>query len=101
MTVDMAWPEFLVAVEYDGDHHRTSKKQWRRDQEKRERLRLNGWIIFVVTADVLNSKEAKARFAFEVAWRLVSQGADFTFHIRPKPLDRLCPLPRESREDKE
>ncbi|WP_239512562.1 hypothetical protein [Bifidobacterium aerophilum] len=42
MTLDLAWPQWRVAVEYDGDHHRTDRKQWRRDQEKREYLRSRG-----------------------------------------------------------
>ena len=35
ITLDLAWPEFRVAIEYDGDHHRTDKVQWRRDNEKK------------------------------------------------------------------
>lgn len=35
ITLDLAWPEFKVAVEYDGDHHRTSKTQWRREPREK------------------------------------------------------------------
>ncbi|MBT1167230.1 hypothetical protein [Bifidobacterium simiarum] len=97
MTVDMAWPQARVAVEYDGDHHRTDKRQWRRDQKKREQLRLHGWIILVVTADALQDDESRAYFAFQVARMLISRGVDLTFHIRPKPLERLCRSPRKAR----
>lgn len=34
ISLDIAWVEFKVGVEYDGDHHRTDKVQWRRDNEK-------------------------------------------------------------------
>lgn len=47
LTLDLAWPEFKVAVEYDGDHHRTSKTQWRRDQEKRGMLVGRRWLVFI------------------------------------------------------
>ena len=50
VTLDLAWPEFKVAIEYDGDHHRTNKTQWRRDQEKRSKLVARQWITFVATA---------------------------------------------------
>lgn len=35
ISLDIAWVEFKVGVEYDGDHHRTDKVQWRRDNEKK------------------------------------------------------------------
>ena len=41
ITLDLAWPEFRVAIEYDGDHHRTDKAQWRRDNDKMNRLKPN------------------------------------------------------------
>lgn len=50
ITLDLAWPEFRVAIEYDGDHHRTDKNQWRRDNDKRELLRHHHWIVIIATA---------------------------------------------------
>lgn len=47
---DLRWPEFKVAVEYDGDLHRT-KKKWRNDIARREGLEEDGWRVIVVTAD--------------------------------------------------
>ena len=41
-TVDMAYPQYKVAIEYDGDHHRRFRKQYVRDQQKRRRLRQLG-----------------------------------------------------------
>lgn len=89
MTLDMAWPEFKVAVEYDGDHHRTDKAQWRRDKEKRDRLRTRDWIIITATAANLANGQARAELAFEVARALALRGAGFTFHVVARAIDRL------------
>ncbi|MCH9276216.1 hypothetical protein JS533_008040 [Bifidobacterium amazonense] len=94
MTLDMAWPEFKVAVEYDGDHHRTDKTQWRRDQEKRERLRSHGWIVVVITADNLRDEARQAEFAFLVARYLLSRGAQFEFRPKAMPLESRIPHSR-------
>ncbi|AWH91202.1 endonuclease domain-containing protein [Dietzia lutea] len=50
--LDIAWPELKVAVEYDGEDHRT-KEQQARDEIRRNRLRAAGWYIEVVTATSL------------------------------------------------
>ena len=86
MTLDMAWPEYTVAVEYDGDHHRTDKKQWQRDQEKRNLLRSRSWIILEATAATLAEEETRAAFAFQVGRELAKRGADIPFSLTPKPL---------------
>ena len=89
MTLDMAWPEYRVAVEYDGDQHRTEKDQWRRDQEKRERLRGLGWSISVATAGTLDDDAAKADFVFPVARQLALRGAEVPFRLIARPLDEM------------
>ncbi len=48
---DLSWPGVEVAIEYDGDHHRTSKRQWRHDQARRRVMRQHGWIVLELTAD--------------------------------------------------
>lgn len=48
---DLAYPELKIAIEYDGDHHRTDKRQWRRDRFRDERMRDAGWIVITLTAD--------------------------------------------------
>jgi len=35
---DMCWPQIRVALEYDGDHHRTDRWQYVKDIHRRERL---------------------------------------------------------------
>ncbi|WP_243387760.1 hypothetical protein [Bifidobacterium felsineum] len=94
ITLDLAWPQYKVAVEYDGDHHRTDKVQWRRDQEKRGKLQGRGWIVFVATAASLADDYAKAEFAFRVGRALALRGAQFTFRLKALSLDQLAPLPR-------
>lgn len=48
---DMSYPELRIAIEYDGDIHRTDQRTWRRDVERRQRLEDAGWRIITVTAD--------------------------------------------------
>ncbi|QAY73466.1 DUF559 domain-containing protein [Agromyces protaetiae] len=50
---DLAWPEWKVALEYEGDGHRTDRERWRRDIRRREDLEAAGWRIIRVTADDL------------------------------------------------
>lgn len=94
VTVDFAWPEHKVAIEYDGDHHRTDKAQWRRDQDKRSKLLGRGWLVFVATASNLADADARAEFAFRVGRALTSRGAQVDFQLTALPLEQLAPLPR-------
>ncbi|WP_116952700.1 endonuclease domain-containing protein [Jiangella endophytica] len=48
---DLSYPRLRIAIEYDGDHHRTDQRQWRRDRFRDEQLRDAGWIVIVLTAD--------------------------------------------------
>ncbi|MCV7175749.1 endonuclease domain-containing protein [Mycolicibacterium sphagni] len=48
--LDMGWEEMMVAVEYDGDHHRTDRWQYARDSRRREDLERLGWIVIRVLA---------------------------------------------------
>ncbi|WP_240951103.1 endonuclease domain-containing protein [Bifidobacterium olomucense] len=90
MTLDMAWPDFLVAVEYDGDQHRTDREQWRRDQEKRNRLRARGWEIILATAGNLGHDESRAEFAFLVARTLERGGAHVDFRVTAMTMEELA-----------
>jgi very-short-patch-repair endonuclease len=47
--VDFAYPEYRIAVEYEGDHHRTPE-QFRRDIRRYERLQDIGWLVVRVSA---------------------------------------------------
>jgi hypothetical protein len=50
--LDMGWEDIKVAVEYDGDHHRSDRSQYNWDIRRLERLQGRGWIVVrVVAAD--------------------------------------------------
>jgi very-short-patch-repair endonuclease len=50
--LDMGWEEFMVAVEYDGEQHRTDRRQYTWDVRRLELLEHLGWIVVrVVVGD--------------------------------------------------
>ncbi|WP_402467141.1 DUF559 domain-containing protein [Isoptericola aurantiacus] len=51
--VDLVYRAERVAIEYDGDQHRTDRAQWREDVRARRRLEELGWIVIVVVGDDL------------------------------------------------
>lgn len=90
ISLDIAWVEFKVGVEYDGDHHRTDKVQWRRDNEKRERLQAHGWILIIVTAQNLIDEMSIAELALRIARRLAERGATIEFEVIAISLEELA-----------
>jgi len=54
--LDLAWPQLKVAVEYDGEHHR-AREQYSRDLDRHNRLRLLGWTVIQVDAELLRRPE--------------------------------------------
>lgn len=59
--LDMGWPDRMLAVEYDGQQHRTDPDQFRRDIARSEYIARKGWTrLRVVAGDRRN----------EVAWRV-------------------------------
>lgn len=48
---DLAYPRQRVAIEYDGDVHRTDPATWRRDIARRQGLEALGWRVITCTAD--------------------------------------------------
>jgi very-short-patch-repair endonuclease len=48
--VDLAWPEYKIAVEYDGLWHVGSAQQMDRDRRRLNQLVAEGWIVLHVTA---------------------------------------------------
>ncbi|SDZ40610.1 Protein of unknown function [Herbiconiux ginsengi] len=58
---DLAYPAWKVAIEYEGDHHRTDQRQWRRDIARARALQALGWTVIRVTlADLVAPAEALA-----------------------------------------
>ncbi|CAM4469476.1 hypothetical protein MB901379_04396 [Mycobacterium basiliense] len=50
--LDMGWADIKVAVEYEGDHHRISRRQFNRDIVRIETLTTElGWIVVRVTVE--------------------------------------------------
>ncbi|KUI30119.1 hypothetical protein AU196_05795 [Mycobacterium sp. IS-1742] len=49
--VDFAWPERLVAVEYDGFNWHSRPEDFRRDRRKRAALQEIGWQVISIVAD--------------------------------------------------
>lgn len=51
---DLSYPHLRIAIEYEGDHHRTDRRQWLRDKARRRMLEDDGWLVIEVTSlDVL------------------------------------------------
>ena len=48
---DMSYPGLKIAIEYDGDIHRTDRATWRRDIARRQALEALGWRVITCTAD--------------------------------------------------
>lgn len=48
--LDMGWEDCMIAIEYDGDHHRTDRSQFHRDIVRLEELAALGWIIIRIAA---------------------------------------------------
>lgn len=52
---DLAWPELRIAVEYEGDVHRSDARRFRADIRRREMFEAAGWRVIRVTADDLGT----------------------------------------------
>lgn len=48
--LDMGWEDVKIAVEYDGDHHRIDRAQFKRDILRLEELADLGWIVIRIAA---------------------------------------------------
>ncbi|MDH6235960.1 hypothetical protein H4V99_000705 [Cryobacterium sp. CG_9.6] len=68
---DLAYPEFKVLLEYQGDHHRTDRSQWRRDITRLGRVEDEGWQALQFTDDDL---KAPVPLTVRLAKRLTNRG---------------------------
>jgi very-short-patch-repair endonuclease len=70
---DLAFTEYRVVLEYQGDYHRLSREQWRKDMTRRSRLESKNWIVIEINADDLRDPvELVARIETALAkngWR--------------------------------
>jgi hypothetical protein len=49
--LDIGWEDIKVAVEYDGDQHRTDRSQYVKDIARLDKLQRRGWIVIRVIAE--------------------------------------------------
>ncbi|KZS67139.1 hypothetical protein [Mycobacterium pseudokansasii] len=63
--LDMGWQHIKVAVEYDGDHHRTDRRQFSKDIRRAETIAELGWINVRVTAE---DTEGSVIWRLSAAW---------------------------------
>jgi hypothetical protein len=65
--LDMGWEDIMVAVEYDGDQHRTDRRQYVKDIRRAEMVERLGWLIVRVVAEdhpdgiIRRVRDARAR----------------------------------------
>jgi very-short-patch-repair endonuclease len=57
---DLSYDWCRLAVEYQGDHHRTDRTTWRIDLARRERFEDAGWRVVLVSRDDLSGVESLA-----------------------------------------
>lgn len=55
-TVDLAYPQLKIAIEYEGEHHLLDPEQWARDIARYDALREMGWHVVRVTKAELFSR---------------------------------------------
>lgn len=64
--LDMGWQHAMVAMEYDGDQHRTDRNQYVRDIRRAEMLSRLGWnVIRVINEDRPHVIVQRARDALD------------------------------------
>lgn len=67
--IDLAFPDLKVAIEYQGDYHR-SPEQWRKDMTRRSILASDGWFVVEInTDDLRDPAELVARIRHVLATR--------------------------------
>ncbi len=48
---DLSYKQLKIGIQYEGDHHRSSRKQWMRDIARDGTMQDHGWEIIKVTSD--------------------------------------------------
>ena len=69
--IDLAFAAYRVGVDYEGDHHRTERRQWMRDLRRFADLEDAGWSMLRATADDLADTD---RLIASVRRRLAARG---------------------------
>jgi hypothetical protein len=68
--LDMGWEHLKIAVEYDGEQHRTSRSRYSWDVRRQEKIQRRGWVVIRVLAgdrpeDIL--RRVRDAFAFRAS----------------------------------
>ncbi|KJL25995.1 hypothetical protein RL72_01204 [Microbacterium azadirachtae] len=58
---EIAYPDHQVAVEYEGDYHRTDRRRWAKDIDKYQAYTAAGWRVVRITAEHLRRPGEPAR----------------------------------------
>ncbi len=67
---DLAYPALRIAIEYEGDGHRTDRGQWRRDIQRQRELEDLGWVVIRVTQlDLRDTRPLLDRIRHAIASR--------------------------------
>jgi hypothetical protein len=79
---DLSYPRYRVALEYEGDHHRTDRRQWQRDIARYRELEALGWLALRVTAADL--APSPRELLMQLAGHLTARGCPLpTLHLSP------------------
>jgi len=58
--LDMAYPSRRIAIEYDGDHHRTDRRQFHIDGDRLWRIQSQGWQVIRVNRSHMSDDAREA-----------------------------------------
>lgn len=89
ITFDLALAEMMIAWEYQGDHHRTDKAQYRRDAYKGNLARSKHWTLFDVTYDDLRNEQRLNELALHAAV-IIAQRTGTVPHMEILTLQQLA-----------
>jgi very-short-patch-repair endonuclease len=84
----MGWEDMKVAVEYDGDQHRSDRRQYTWDIRRLEHLERLGWIVIRVVAGDQPDKiirRARSALARRAGGTSRLRGTRKRFARRPAP----------------
>jgi len=56
---DLAYPDRRIAFEYEGEHHRSDRRQWRADFARVRAFQTEGWTVIRVNDDDLRDEERR------------------------------------------
>jgi hypothetical protein len=70
--VDLIYPQVKVGIEFQGDHHRTDRQQWRDDMVRMRMLQDDGWLVLYLSADDVRFPN---RFLGQLRNALAARGA--------------------------